>query len=403
MKLITNLFNKYSKSKEKLKRQSNLQKLASLPYSSFVINEENQKKSGVVLNNKNACPGYNLFLSRYSRKISLINMDGEIAYKWKPALSLRRFFPPLPTIWEYRKIDREGNLLIIAVGKKLVKLDKNSNIIWKIKGGFHHEIELLDNGSMFVLERKKEIVKFENEKKSIWNDYLVLISNEGKIIKKVSVYKLFNKELTKKSFERAFSIYKKRWQDRTRLKLGIKTFLDPFHTNTIKIIKKDIEGIAKKGDILVCFCYINLIAIINFEKEKVLWTWEEGKKILDGPHYPIQLENGNILIYDNGRDRNWSKILELNIPSNKIVWQYGSSDKNNEEYFSSIWGGTCQELENGNILITDSDHGHAFEITKEKKKVWEFFNFEFNILKKRKTIYRLERYPLSTLNLIKTS
>ena len=42
--------------------------------------------------------------------------------------------------------------------------------------------------------------------------------------------------------------------------------------------------------------------------------------------------------------------------------------------FYSRSGGGCQRLPNGNTLITSSDDGHAFEVTREGDVVWEFFN-----------------------------
>ena len=38
--------------------------------------------------------------------------------------------------------------------------------------------------------------------------------------------------------------------------------------------------------------------------------------------------------------------------------------------------GTAQRLANGNTLITESDSGRAFEVTREGEIVWEFWNPE---------------------------
>ena len=36
--------------------------------------------------------------------------------------------------------------------------------------------------------------------------------------------------------------------------------------------------------------------------------------------------------------------------------------------------GTNQKLPNGNVLITESDYGRAFEVTTDGKIVWEYIN-----------------------------
>ena len=54
--------------------------------------------------------------------------------------------------------------------------------------------------------------------------------------------------------------------------------------------------------------------------------------------------------------------------------------------------GGVQELPNGNILITESTKGHAFEITREGEVAWEFYNPDVNEVRdKRASIYRMTR------------
>jgi hypothetical protein len=163
-------------------------------------------------------------------------------------------------------------------------------------------------------------------------------------------------------------------------------FIEPFHMNTIEILSKNIEGISKNGDFLVCVRNIDLIAIIDRAGEKILWSW--GQRILDKPHQPTLLDNGNILIFDNGKKRKYSRIIELNPKTKRIVWEYS---KKNKSFFTSDRGGN-QQLPNGNILITESDKGRVFEITKEGTTVWEWLNPHFNEEKNRRAVlYRMER------------
>jgi hypothetical protein len=52
----------------------------------------------------------------------------------------------------------------------------------------------------------------------------------------------------------------------------------------------------------------------------VIWTWGPGE--LDRPHHATLLENNNILIFDNGSRRGYSRVLELNPVTGKVVWKY---------------------------------------------------------------------------------
>jgi hypothetical protein len=88
-------------------------------------------------------------------------------------------------------------------------------------------------------------------------------------------------------------------------------------------------------------------------------------------HDPIPLENGHLMVFDNRGYRQKSRVLEIDPFKRVIVWQYVGSS---EAPFYSKTCGTNQRLPNGNTLITESDNGRAFEVTREGEIVWEFYN-----------------------------
>ena len=61
-----------------------------------------------------------------------------------------------------------------------------------------------------------------------------------------------------------------------------------------------------------------------------------------------------------------------------------------DSFFSLLRGGN-QRLPNGNTIITESDQGRVFEVTKDGKIVWEFYNPLRFKNGKRVTIYRSMR------------
>jgi hypothetical protein len=142
-----------------------------------------------------------------------------------------------------------------------------------------------------------------------------------------------------------------------------------------------------KGNVLFCSRYLDLIGVIDITQEELLWSW--GKNELEGPHHPTLLDNGNIMVFDNGIRRKYSRIIEVDPRSRKIVWQYMADPP---QSFFSKWGGASQRLPNGNILITETDKGRVFEITDGGDIVWEFYNTEINEEKKKRApIYRMTR------------
>jgi hypothetical protein len=85
---------------------------------------------------------------------------------------------------------------------------------------------------------------------------------------------------------------------------------------------------------------------------------------------PTMLPGGSIMILDNGTERKWTRVLEIDPPTGETVWEYRLPD---HAYASALSG---QELlPNGNILICSGTGGGMFlEVTREKEIVWEFHN-----------------------------
>jgi hypothetical protein len=104
---------------------------------------------------------------------------------------------------------------------------------------------------------------------------------------------------------------------------------------------------------------------------------------------PVMLGNGEILIFDNGVGRKFSRIVQVNPKTEMITWEYKSDPPKN---FFSQFCGNAQRLPNGNTLVANADNGHAFEVTHDGEMVWEFFHFEI-VNNRRRVFYRFRRYP----------
>ncbi len=111
--------------------------------------------------------------------------------------------------------------------------------------------------------------------------------------------------------------------------------------------------------------------VLDGKDHSVVWSWGPGT--IELPHMPTMLANGNILVFDNGKRRGASRVLEIDPPSGEIRWSYeGKPPKS----FFSPWRGSNQRLPNGNTLICESERGRAFEVTSDGTVVWEFWNPE---------------------------
>lgn len=380
---------------------SQLEALKSIPYLAWVPEDKkDNRKSGVTLYDKKYCyKGINIYSPRHHDKAYLLDTSGNILHSWSSINSKK---------WgTHIEVCNNGDLLVFDLDKGLVCLDWNSNIKWTKKMMGHHDIAIAENKDIYAISSKDEIVFKYGLPLPIRSDYITILSPDGKIKKEISLYKV--KELKKEiSFARYVEIYKwlfipnnpiiKIAKKKPNLieivKRGINnkpiieedSSPDIFHTNTVEIIERDIDGLCKKGDLLISVRNINIIGILNIKNNRIIWSWGPG--YLERQHHPTLLENGNILVFDNGSERKYSRIFELNPLKKDIEWEYTSDPP---ESFYSSWGGANQRLPNGNTLITESANGYVFEITKEGKIVWEFYNPIKDKNGKRKTIYRMIR------------
>ena len=147
--------------------------------------------------------------------------------------------------------------------------------------------------------------------------------------------------------------------------------LDIFHANSVSwlgdspLAKRD--PIYAAGNVLVTLRNQDLVAILRWEPWELLWAWGPGELLM--PHNATLLENGNILIFDNRRGEEFSRVVELDPLRREIVWEYRAP---NPEDFYSPSRGSAQRLPNGNTLVGQSDEARVFEVTPDGSIVWEW-------------------------------
>ena len=119
--------------------------------------------------------------------------------------------------------------------------------------------------------------------------------------------------------------------------------------------------------------------------------WSMGPGIFDHQHHPTLLENGHILVFDNGWHRGYSRVIEIDPVTSEIVWQYAPESA---DVLFTKRRGSAYRLSNGNTLITESDRGRAFEITPAGETVWQYWmplDSSHPNVKERLTLFRLQR------------
>lgn len=377
------------KKNEETPQPSSAEALKSLPYLTWVPAEKDVLKSGVTkYDREQSFEGLNLFNPRNLSRAYLMDMGGKVLHSWARKTDGDEG-------WQHIELCENGDLLAIVKDRMLIRLNENSDLVWTVRMRFHHDVALAENQDIYSLIREDDFIPYSNSTLPILNDCVVVLSPEGELKKKISLFQVMKEEIP---FQKWTEIDNWIKDPKTQQELVLRkkkqdflfTNMDPtniLHTNTVEIVGRNIKGVCRKGDLLICCLKLDLIGIIDRESEKLIWKWGTG--ILDKPHHPTLLENGNILIFDNGANRGYSRVVELDPLKKEIVWYYQSEPP---EAFFSVSRGSSQRLPNGNTLITESDRGRVFEVTHSGEVVWEFYNPEIKKAdKKRAAIYRMMR------------
>jgi len=312
-----------------------------------------------IYNEEKAYNGVNFYTSGHGCEALLVDMYGKVLHRW--SYDYDKLWPQLKVSrnaagkWKWRRahLFPNGDILAIHEGIGMIKLDKDSNLLWEYSGRAHHDMQVMEDGSIYVLTRRAMVVPRINEEFPVMDDFITHLSPDGKELKQVSVLE----SLENANEEDLLSRMPKR--------------RELFHTNSIEILDGRLaETIPafKKGNVFISILKLDTIAVIDLEEEKVVWTMEGDFK---KQHHPTILENGNLLLFDNLGGGTKSNVYEFDPISRRTVWLYQGTD---DHPFYSRTCGSCYRLPNGNTLICESDGGRAFEITQDKAIVWEYFN-----------------------------
>ena len=359
---------------EALVRQRNLE--AGTGRGDFWRVARTEERGVTVHDPERAFEGYTLYTSGDGPYARLINMEGETLYEWRRPYSEvwnvdSAIKEPRPDNFVYMDEARvlpNGDLLAIYIGagaspwgQGLVKLNRDSEIVWSYLEHTHHDFDLDDEGKIYVLTNE-----FINEPTEIFNqlaqpylnDYLVVLSPDGEELKKIDLLK------AALGSDYAALMYAVPY-------FGLK---DPQHTNTVEVITAERAAMlpfAEEGQIMLCFRDIGVIAILDVERETVVWA-TRGPWI--GQHDPSVLDNGNMMLFDNlgnMQPENRSRVIEFNPRTMAIEWLYSGDAENPLE---SDIRGAAQRLPNGNTLIEESTAGRLIEVARNGEIVWEWVN-----------------------------
>src|SRR5207302_8431659 len=202
--------------------------------------------------------GFTLVTTTKGARATLLDMRGQVVHQWE--LPFSRAWPHPPHVqnplgdeqihWFRCHLFPNGDLLAIyqaendtPFGYGLVKLDKDSKVLWKYAGRVHHDLDVDEKGTIYTLTQElksKAPAGLDYLPTPYVADSLVVLSPDGREVESVAVETAFRDSaysllLSTAIAEQAIP------KDPAQLKSSFEAFVKPvkgdlFHTNSVKVL-----------------------------------------------------------------------------------------------------------------------------------------------------------------------
>ena len=330
-----------------------------------------------------------LLLSRYDNNlqegvVELIDLRNfEILHIWNPDIDL--FNEVVEQVDEFKylyrdknnqrnrlihpKLTSDGGLLYQDYGP-LRKIDACSNLIFQnTQDKFHHSIETDIDGNLWVPSHMypqslsiEQVGRELVEQGGFWDDAIVKLSSDGKILFEKSVAQIFIENGLEYLL---FSV-------------GDKSLFnpDPIHLNDIQPVNSDGK-FWKKGDVFLSLRHQSMVLLYRPSSNEIIWKGtgpffhQHDVDILDDHRISIFNNNSKDFVEGDVVDgHNEVIIYDFNI--NEYSFYLKDSLVKND--VRTIREGRSQILSNGDLYIEESNYGRTLFFNKDGSLRWAHVN-----------------------------
>lgn len=309
--------------------------------------------------------------------VDIIDMDGKTIHSWN--VDWFRIWPDadhLPTMLIPKSkpgthvhgavVMEDGGLVFNFEHLGLVRLNRESEVVWRLPYRTHHSVYRHDDGHLWVCgqKRREEISPYFPKRKPPYDEYTLLeISPQGEIINEWSVQEI----LGKNGYNGLLSF--------KCTSPSLNSLDDRLHLNDVEPFPLTLkEDFFQYGDVMVSLRNINTVFVFNRDSGNIKYI-TTGK--FTHQHDPDFIDGNTFSVFDNIYSTadsigQRSRILIFSAREDQMEVYFEGSKT---EAFSTVFMGKHQWLPNGNLLLTETLRGRALEIDKSKKIVWEYVNF----------------------------
>ena len=339
-----------------------------------IIKDRYPEISGLKLNDKNFRDSSYLLLSAYDKDaghsaFKLIRLsDKKIIHNWVPdiqeIMKIRDKGRPVSessnkgniVLW-HPLLASDGSIVFNTEDRSLIKIGKDSRVLWSVDGIFHHSQEFDAAGNIWassVMEKNSEFISryFDDYR----DDALAQVSADGKLLQQRSISKIL--------LDNGYR----------GLLFGIGPLeRDPLHLNDIQPALKTTEH-WKKDDLLVSIRNKSTVFLYRPSTNKIIWL-QTGPWL--NQHDVDFIDDHRISIFGNNiiRNKNYdfidghNEVYVFDFKTNKLTTPYTTFLKNAK--VKTMTGGRSEILANGDIFIEETDFGRMLR-GNTQSIIWQY-------------------------------
>jgi len=331
--------------------------------------------------------GFTLLMYGGNSRAVLVNMRGDVVHQWQVPFS--KVWPspthvkgPVSDATVYLNdgyVYPNGDLVAIVEGPinarnpsngyGLVKLDKDSNVLWKYAEWCHHDLDVGADGTIYVLINEtidRVPPGFEYIPTPCMVDAVDVLSPDGARLKRVPLLDAFHGT----PYAPLLGVLERPPTAATHTASAFRDDelrRDVLHANAVKVLNPRQAAQFpqfRPGQLLVSPRNLDALAVVDPDSGKVVWA---ARGPWRAQHDPTFLDSGRLLLFDNQGSPKTSRVLEYDPRTQAVPWAY-PGDKG-PAFISGIRG-MSQRLANGNTLVVNSVGGEVLEVTPAGETVW---------------------------------
>lgn len=319
--------------------------------------------------------------SVWAQGLKLIDSRGRTVHEWR--IDADDVFPDPPDIHARRQpgntsihgvhLFPDGDVLLNISYVGTARLDACGRVLWRLPAGSHHSIAQAEDGTFWITAgtyepRSEEASDSPDRLPGVaptYRDRILHVTGGGRILSSIGVLEVLYRNDLQRYIPKgsAYPPSDKNQSDLTHL-----NDVEPLGASLA-----DQYPSFAPGDLVVSLRHLDLVLVLAPESRRVKW---HATRPFIQQHDPDFIGGGWIGVLDNARDGTrrgtmlgGSRIVAVqpHTDSTRVLFPGPRS----EPFYTDVQG-KWQLLDNGNMLLTESQAGRVVEVAPDGRTVWEW-------------------------------